>query len=237
MKRLIDYINPINIHFILDIGTGNGDFIETLSELFPEAAITGVDPSEEALTEASKRFIKPSFSFHQMEAEHLQFEDDMFDLSTLSNALHHLGYPENSLREMKRVTKEGGWIVISEIISNGLNEAQENQKLYHHHRSYVDRLNGITHRETYSKSEVFEMLKTNLSVPLFTFEYLRQPLPEKDPEKLSEWIKKMELHQKKIMKLNDLEKLNEWLNLFKERVWKYGFQPATNLVAIIRNNK
>jgi ubiquinone/menaquinone biosynthesis C-methylase UbiE len=235
MKGLLNYIDPGNIHSILDIGTGNGDFIETLSELFPEAAITGVDPSEEALTEASNRF--PRFSFHQMEAEYLQFKDHIFDVSTLSNALHHLGHPENSLREMKRVTKKGGWILINEIISDGLNEAQENQKLYHHHRSYVDRINGISHRETYSRSEVLEMLKTNLSAPDFTFEYLRNPLPEKDPEKLSEWIKKMEHHQKDVKNPLDMDLLTEWLNLFKERIFVYGFQPATNLVVIVRNNK
>jgi ubiquinone/menaquinone biosynthesis C-methylase UbiE len=237
MKRIVDYIDPLNISTILDIGTGNGDFIDTLSELFQEALITGVDPSEEALTEARKRFVNPRFSLHQMEAEHLQFNDNRFDLCTLSNALHHLEHPGNSLREMKRVTKAGGWIMISEIISDGLNEAQENQKLYHHHRSYVDRLNGISHRETYSKSELLEMLKTNLSVPDFTFEYLRKPLPEKDPEKLNEWIRKMELHQMKVVNLSDIEKLTEWIGLFKERVLKYGFQPATNLVVGIRNRK
>lgn len=237
MKRLVDYIKPNNIRSILDIGTGNGEFIDTLSELFQEAKITGIDPSELALKEASNRFVNPRFSFHKMEAEHLQFNDNDFDLCTLSNALHHLEHPENSIGEMKRVTKAGGWIIISEIISDGLNEAQENQKLYHHHRSYVDRLNGISHRETFSRSEVIELITKNLSIPDLTFEHLRKPIPESDPEKLREWINKMESHQKDVKNPKDIELLTEWLNHFKERVFEYGFQPATNLVAIIRNNK
>jgi len=235
MDNIIRFINPADIRHILDVGTGSGDFVGVLQRLFPGSAITGVDPAEEALAEAEKKF--DSVSFLKMEAEKLQFADNTFDLTTLSNALHHLQFPEKALSEMKRVTKPGGWIVISEIISDGLNPAQENQKLYHHHRSYIDRMNGLSHRETYSGSEVLELLETNHLRPFENFRYDRIPEPERDPEKLKEWIIKMKSYQKYIPEGKNDAVLSEWFNQFEERVFIHGFQPASNLVALIRNEK
>ncbi len=57
---------------------------------------------------------------------------------------------------MQRVLKPTGWLVIAEIVSDGLNEAQENQKMWHHFKSFVDRKSGIFHSETWTEEEVIE---------------------------------------------------------------------------------
>ncbi len=235
MENLLQFIDPQHINSILDVGIGSGDFAALVAGLFPEACITGADPSDEALAEARK--IHENFSFFRMEAEQLDFADNTFDLVTMSNALHHLSHPDKAISEMKRVARNKGWIVISEIIADGLNAAQENQKLYHHHRSYIDRLNGISHRETYSRNEVLKLIAENGLSPYHTFYFNRITEPETSPEKLTEWVNKMESYQKYIPEGTNTGLLKEWLKQFKERVFIHGFQPATNLVAVIRNHK
>ncbi|MBK6283384.1 MAG: methyltransferase domain-containing protein [Draconibacterium sp.] len=58
MKQLKGFFADKKVSTILDTGTGTGDFIEVLKEVFPEAKITGIDPNTESLLEAAKRFLK-----------------------------------------------------------------------------------------------------------------------------------------------------------------------------------
>lgn len=236
MKRLTEIIEKEIIRQDLDIGTGDGHFIKTLSELFPDASFTGIDPSDEAIQVARQSLPDKKYRFETMNAENIVFPNESFDLITISNALHHLASPEKALDEMKRVTRKGGWIVINEIISDRLNPAQLNQQLYHHHRSKIDRLSGIFHRETYSRDEVLAQIKESQLMPISTFDYERKDQPERNPEKLQLWINKMEHHQSKAEGFPEYDELKECLETFKDRVMKEGFQPATNFVVVVRNN-
>lgn len=236
MKRIAEITGSKDIRQILDIGTGDGQFIKIMSELFPNALFTGIDPSEEAIKAAKQNFSDSRYRFETMPAENILLPSQSFDITTISNALHHLSKPEYALSEMKRVTREGGYLIISEIISDGLNPAQLNQQLYHHHRSKIDRLAGIVHRETYSREEVLYLLKSNQLNPVSTFDYYRQEEPEKNPDILKQWIKKMEQHQSTVVGFPEYDELKADLDIFRERVMKDGFQPATNFVAIIRND-
>jgi SAM-dependent methyltransferase len=236
MERLTKMIKQEAIRQVLDIGTGDGHFVKTLSELFPVASFTGIDPSEEAIQTARLSFPDVKYRFETMNAENIAFPNESFDMSTISNALHHLASPEKALSEMKRVTRKGGWLVISEIISDGLNPAQLNQQLYHHHRSKIDRLSGIVHRETYSREEVLALIKVSHLIPFGVFDYERKDQPERNPDKLQQLVSKMEQHQSKAEGFPEFDDLKAWLESFKERVMKEGFQPATNFVVVIRNN-
>lgn len=235
MKRIADFIEPNTIQRVLDVGTGDGHFIKTLSDFFPDATFTGIDPSEVAIQNARRGFQESKYFFEPMNAENISFPNESFDLTTISNALHHLASPEKALSEMKRVTRKGGWLVVSEIISDHLNRAQLNQQIYHHHRSKIDRLSGIVHRETYSREEVLDLLKMSHSIPMVTFDYYPQEHPERNPEKLQHWIMKMEQHQTHAEGFPEYDELKAEVELFRKRVITDGFQPATNFVAIIQN--
>jgi ubiquinone/menaquinone biosynthesis C-methylase UbiE len=237
MIRLKNIIPDEDIRQVLDIGTGDGLFIRTLAELYPRAAFTGIDPSEDALENARQTFPVNGYSFLKMSSEKLAFDDNRFDMTSMSNALHHLSSPEKALAEMKRVTKHEGWMVISEIVSDNLNPAQENQKLFHHHRSKIDRLNGIYHRDTYSRNEILNLLRDNQIIPEVQFEYLRKEKPDSDADAIQKWIVKMEEHQKSARSFPDYEALEQQLEEFKWKVANFGFQPPPNLVLVIRNSK
>jgi len=238
MRKLTEIIAAEDVSSILDVGTGDGQFIKTLSSLFPNARFTGVDPSEEAISTSREKLLPGKFTFQTMNSEKLEFEDNTFDITTLSNALHHLEYPDRSLREMVRVTRPGGWIVISEIVADGLLPAQKVQKIFHHHRSRMDRLNGTYHRDTYSRKEIRALLLENGMKPHVEFEYLRQEDVEKNPVILESWVRKMEIRQEKAKAFPGHEAdLMKSLTEFRRNILIHGFQPPPNLVLVMKNQK
>ena len=149
MEPLTNYFKDIVVNNVLDVGSGCGGFIPVIKQTFPDAKITGTDPDIRSLETARQKF--PEVNFLEMEAEKLQFEDNYFDVAAISMALHHLPGVKKGLKEMRRVVKPEGWIIINELISNNLNPAQEVHKMYHHFRSRIDRLTGIYHRKVSPK--------------------------------------------------------------------------------------
>jgi SAM-dependent methyltransferase len=234
MKRIVDFLKDQKINSILDVCTGNGDFLGFISESFPEAYCTGVDIDENALEEARRRFVDNKFRFLKMNAENLEFRSNQFDLVTISNALHHISGPAKALNELKRVVVRKGWIVVSEIVSSGLNPAQECQKLYHHHKAGVDRLLGIPHRETFSEGEIVSMVAMCGLHATYNFTFLRKNEPDIDPIVLEDWIAKMEATQKKAEGLAGYMELRQMVADFRRCVFQHGFQPAPNLVIMCR---
>ena len=79
---------------LLDVGCGTG----IATELFP-CKVTGVDPSEELLKQAS-------FPTKQAPAENLPFEDYSFDIVISLTAVHNFDDIEMGLEEINRVAKE-----------------------------------------------------------------------------------------------------------------------------------
>lgn len=233
MEQLKTYFAGKPVHKVLDIGTGTGDFIKLMRSVFSEEIqITGIDPSEEALTEARIANTSPNVEFIRMEGENLSFENQTFDVVCLSNAMHHLANPEKTFSEMKRVVNAGGWLVIAEIVSDGLNEAQENQKMWHHFKSYVDRKSGITHRETWTQAEVLEIIQSNGIHLLLTFPFNRMDEPETDSEKLGNWIKMFAAHLAQLEGQSEYNEKTILFNQFKERLKLYGFQLARQIVMV-----
>lgn len=233
MEQLKTFFAGKPINKVLDIGTGSGDFIKLISPAFAaNTHITGIDPSAEALEEARQANTSPNVEFIRMEGEKLDFPDQSFDVVCLSNAMHHLADPGKTFSEMKRVVKTNGWLVIAEIVSDGLNEAQENQKLWHHFKSYVDRKSGITHRETWTGAEVLEIIQANGIHTSLTFPFNRMKGPETDRVKIEGRIKTFAGNLAKLEGQPEYAEKSELFNVFQTRVKKYGFQLARQIVVV-----
>lgn len=233
MEQLKTFFSGKPIGKVLDIGTGSGDFIRLIQPVFREnTQITGIDPSEEALAEARHLNNSANVEFLKMEGEKLGFSDDSFDVVCLSNAMHHLADPTKTFSEMKRVAKPGGYILIAEIVSDGLNEAQENQKMFHHFKSFVDQKFGITHRETWTESEVIDILAANEIYPELTFPYNRMQKPVTDREQLDGWIQKFENHLDQLKVFPEYNEKAQLFESFKERLSVHGFQVARQVVVV-----
>lgn len=101
----------------LDVACGPG-IITCL--LAPHVArMTGADLTEATLVEAEKRRLAqgaPPVEWVKADAEHLPFADAAFDLVVTRYSFHHLQNPANALREMRRVCRPGGAIVIADVV-------------------------------------------------------------------------------------------------------------------------
>jgi len=230
MEQLKAYFSDSEINLILDVGTGSGDFIEVLQDVFPNAQITGVDPDTESLQEATKKY--PAFSFKEMSAENLEFADNSFDLASISMALHHLPNIQSSLKEIQRIVKPGGWIIVNELFSDNLNPAQEVHKMFHHFRSKIDRLTGIDHNETFEKEEILKMIKLSGIQIQLSFENTLETNLIAGEGELEIKIDKMKQHLERIKDLPEYEIFKPEIEEFRERSLKHGFQPATRVVVV-----
>ncbi len=235
MKQLKGFFADKKVSTILDTGTGTGDFIEVLKEVFPEAKITGIDPNTESLLEAAKRF--PEITFAEMSAEKLEFEDKSFDLASISMALHHLPDIQKALKEMLRVVKPGGWIIVNELFSDNLNPAEEVHKMLHHFRSKIDRLTGVSHNETFKKDEIREIIKASGIDIQFEFENHLEPVSLAETNELENRLEKMKLHLEKLKSRPEYEIFKPQIEEFRQAALKHGFQSPPRIVLIGKSAK
>ena len=230
MKQLKAFFKEKEIGFILDVGTGSGDFIEVLKESFPISEIIGIDPNTDSLQTAAEKF--PDVIFKTMGAEKLDFADNTFDAASISMALHHLPDIQISLSEMQRVVKTGGWIIVSELFSDNLNPAQEVHKMFHHFRSTIDRLKGVSHNATFKKKEIIQMTADSGIEILTHFEFSKNSNLITNSEELEERVEKMKLMLESVKNFQEYESLKPQVEEFRKRASKFGFQAATRIVII-----
>lgn len=97
---------------LLEVGCGTGVLAREVVKLVgASGSVTGLDLSESMLSVA--REISPAVAFHQGNAMDLPFEDDSFDVVVASFVLMFVENQAQSVREMWRVLKPGGRLIIS----------------------------------------------------------------------------------------------------------------------------
>ncbi len=230
MEKLINYFQRRVVTNILDVGTGSGDFVAVLKNVFPQSKIIGIDPDKDSLQEAAKSY--PDVSFHEMTSENLEFADNTFDLASISMALHHLPDVQASLKEMQRVVKKGGFIIVNELFSDNLNQAQEVHKMLHHFRSQIDRLTGVSHNSTFERAQILEMIQKSGIKIQYYFDNKTETNVIAAEGELETRIDKMKQHLEKIKDRPEYEDLKKQIDLFRERAGNHGFQPATRVVVV-----
>jgi SAM-dependent methyltransferase len=104
--RLADFAGVAAGQRVLDVGCGPGALTaELVARLGPEA-VSAVDPSEPFVEAARERH--PGVDVLRAAAEGLPFGDDSFDAAVAQLVVHFMADPVAGLREMGRVTREGG---------------------------------------------------------------------------------------------------------------------------------
>ncbi|MCC5915911.1 MAG: bifunctional demethylmenaquinone methyltransferase/2-methoxy-6-polyprenyl-1,4-benzoquinol methylase UbiE [Cryomorphaceae bacterium] len=103
---------------ILDVATGTGDLAIALSKLNPKKII-GVDISNGMLEigrkKVAKRVLEKQIELIYGDSENLPFEDNSFDLVTVAFGVRNFENLEKGMREMLRVLKPGGQILVLEF--------------------------------------------------------------------------------------------------------------------------
>jgi demethylmenaquinone methyltransferase/2-methoxy-6-polyprenyl-1,4-benzoquinol methylase len=96
---------------ILDIAAGTGSSSRPLVE--KGAEVTALDFSHGMIEQGRKR--NKNINFVQGDALKLPFEDNSFDVTTISFGLRNTSNTDKALKEALRVTKDGGRIVVAEF--------------------------------------------------------------------------------------------------------------------------
>lgn len=108
---------------ILDIGSGSGNSIIPLLNLFPAASMVASDLSPQLLAilrdHLSRSEHRSRCALLQLNAEELDFHDAAFDLVVGAAILHHLFHPEKAVAGAARVLRPGGVAIFIEPFENG----------------------------------------------------------------------------------------------------------------------
>jgi demethylmenaquinone methyltransferase/2-methoxy-6-polyprenyl-1,4-benzoquinol methylase len=103
--------------YILDVCSGTGNSSIIIAKKTHKNKIFAIDFSSAMLTVAKKKIQKNNIEnifIQQMDATQMAFQDNSFDITTISFGLHELSYDLmiKVLKEMFRVLKSGGKIYI-----------------------------------------------------------------------------------------------------------------------------
>lgn len=117
-KKAIELLRPFKPTHILDVATGTGDFALEAMTLEP-LSITGIDISEGMLEKGRKKIMEKGLAgtieLIKGDSENLPFEENKFDAVTVAFGVRNFENLEKGLKEIYRVIKPGGHVVILEF--------------------------------------------------------------------------------------------------------------------------
>lgn len=115
VKETIDCAEPMQV---LDVACGTGDFtIEIARKAAPGSKITGIDLSEGMMSIGREKIASAAVeaTLEYGDCEALTYADNSFDRITVGFGVRNFEHLELGLREMQRVLKKGGKLVILEL--------------------------------------------------------------------------------------------------------------------------
>lgn len=113
-RRIIEETNPQTGEAIIDLGCGTGYYLYLLSNLPLNLKLTGFDNDKKALEEARLLlFNNESINFIMGDMHKMPFKDKSFDKIVMSEVLEHVENDEQALKEVYRILKPNGILVIS----------------------------------------------------------------------------------------------------------------------------
>ena len=191
LQRLSALATQLNSPFCLDLGCGAGHASFALAE--GGAKVISYDLTAEMLevvkTESLKRGIN-DLQVQQGPAEKLPFDNESFDLVTTRFSAHHWSNINAALREIKRVLKTRGTLIVIDVIS-------PETPLFDTLLQSAEILRDASHVRDYRLSEWSEMLQA-----------AGFKLPNTDQWKLTmefaSWVARMRTSELRVQTIRDL---------------------------------
>jgi ubiquinone/menaquinone biosynthesis C-methylase UbiE len=107
---ILDALEKTKAVSLLDVGCGTGNI---LAQIQGEKALFGIDLSPQMI-EAAKQNLGQKATVVVGDAEKLPWNNSMFDTVCCTFSFHHYPNPLNVLKEMQRVLKPGGFLVLAD---------------------------------------------------------------------------------------------------------------------------
>lgn len=109
---------------VAELGIGTGGLLPEL--VSRSSRLVGIDHSSAMLAEAKRRLasVGVSCDLRLGEFAHLPLADSEIDVVLMNMVLHHVQQPKEVLREVQRVLKSGGEIVIADLLRHQQDEVR-----------------------------------------------------------------------------------------------------------------
>jgi ubiquinone/menaquinone biosynthesis C-methylase UbiE len=217
VKNLNEKLCNMKFGAILDIATRDGAFIKRLvSNISGYDEIIGIDISNEGFTKAEAEFNgNDKIRFQVMDGCHTNFPNKYFDLICISNSLHHVNDIPALLKEIIRIKKDDGIILISEMPADGQSGSSLTHALIHNLDCLIDTYSGVYHHQTYSHNEILKFVSDARIKIIDDFDDLEENLLKNDS--IAKRVDKA------------LTKVNEWKNSEKyEELHKEAMKIQVN---------
>jgi ubiquinone/menaquinone biosynthesis C-methylase UbiE len=119
LDSIVQFIEPNFGETIVDVGTGAGFLaFELAGKVGKDGRVIGLDISKSAIRQARQRLTKKSkcqmVEFRVSDVYNIPLEDDFADVVCCKSLIAALDCREKALREMSRVAKHGGRVVVVE---------------------------------------------------------------------------------------------------------------------------
>jgi demethylmenaquinone methyltransferase / 2-methoxy-6-polyprenyl-1,4-benzoquinol methylase len=128
-KRVADIVATWRPDKVVDLATGTGDLALALQRKIPNAEIVGADFSEEMLAIAKRKGVRQTIL---ADAMRLPFGNASVDCVTVAFGLRNMEDYGGALREMARVLKPGGHLLVLEFSLPAMSILREVYRFYLH---------------------------------------------------------------------------------------------------------
>jgi demethylmenaquinone methyltransferase/2-methoxy-6-polyprenyl-1,4-benzoquinol methylase len=98
---------------VLDCATGTGDLAIAFKKAVGDGRVVGTDFTPEMIALARQKSRDITFDVADVTA--LPFEDDSFDIASISFGIRNVGDPAKGIAEMARVVRPGGRVIVLEF--------------------------------------------------------------------------------------------------------------------------
>jgi SAM-dependent methyltransferase len=110
VAAVLDALALTGTEALADIGCGDGRFLAHLATHGHRGRLVGLDTSTAMVAAAAQL---PGVDGVLGNAENLPFDDDEFEATTARHMLYHVPDPDRALRELRRVTRPGGRVIVT----------------------------------------------------------------------------------------------------------------------------
>lgn len=118
-RRVVKNVRRLGAKHILDVATGTADLAIAMARKIEGSTICGVDLSpqmlEVARTKVAKQGLEKQITLMEGNAEHLELNSESVDAVTIAFGIRNFENKEACLRELARIIRKDGHLVILEF--------------------------------------------------------------------------------------------------------------------------
>src|SRR6266550_5338695 len=203
---------------VLSVGCGPGVILREISALNPSVRATGIDVSADRVEEAKRRNRGiPQLKFVRGDAQAMEFASNSFDLVYSRMLLEYLKDKERAVREMARVCKPGGTVLLQDLDGQLLWHYPEDPMVQGTAEKVVTALSA-TGFDPFVGRKLFWLAQkaglTNLAVQVECYHLIAGEI---DPRLLKQWELKLEIARPQLARaLGGESQANEQSRAFLE---------------------